>query len=58
MAEKKRLTKCSRNMAWYLYCKWRDGNISQDMIERMFTDDACTFDIFGGWFVDFHYDIF
>lgn len=57
MAVDKPFSKCSRNMAWYLFCKWRAGNISQDMIERLFTDDACTYDIFGGWFVDFHYGL-
>lgn len=52
------LNRCSEKQAWYLYRKWRKGNISQSMIERLFTEDACINDIFGGWFVDFYYDSF
>ena len=57
MTGDKRFSKCSQNMAWYLFRKWEAGNISQATIERLFTEEACTYDIFGGWFVDFHYGL-
>lgn len=46
---------CSYRIALYLWRKWRNGDISQSMIEKLFTDEGST-DVFGGWFADFHYE--
>ena len=46
---------CSYRMARYLWHKWCNGDISESMIKKMFTDEGYI-DVFGGWFADFHYD--
>lgn len=50
-----KLKKCSCSMALYLYRKWNNGDITEDQIRNIFTDDAYC-DIFGGWFCDFFYE--
>ena len=50
-----KLKKCSRSMALYLYRKWNNGDITEEQIRNIFSDDTyCV--IFGGWFPDFFYE--
>lgn len=51
----RKFNSCSYRMARYLWRKWCNGDISESMIERLFTDDGYC-DVFGGWFADFHYE--
>lgn len=49
------ITEFTRNQAYYLWRKWRNGDISESMISRLCTSAAFS-DLFGGWFADWHYE--
>lgn len=52
---KQKLDSASFNQAWYLYRKLKRGDISYEMICKLFTDDGLI-DLYGGWFSDFFYE--